>query len=420
MMKTCRDSVPTIARDLDWRRAGVGAVLLVIAALILPLGVAEQANQNSAEIATTPPMGWANWNSLGCDYDEETIRAMADRLVSSGMSDAGYRYLIIQECIVPAGHRAADGTLEPDPKKFPHGIPALVAYIHEKGLKAGIYTDVGPKTCAEYEGSFRHEEQDARTFASWGIDLIEEDFCFKPEGYTGAQLYKRMRDAIAHTGRPMLFYICNWGRELAWAWAPHLGNVWRSTQDVGAPGQAEWDRILRNFDQNALHAAAGGHNHWSDPDMLEVGVPGINMVEEQAVFSLWAISAAPLWAGNDLAKMSPETQVILTNREIIAVDQDALGKPGSLVAEDEPGLQVWARPLAGHDEAQAVLLFNRTAAQAMMRIRWEDLGIYGAAEARDLWAHRDLGVLSGEYSGAVPAHGVVVLRVVPHGGQEKR
>jgi alpha-galactosidase len=387
--------------------------LILIAAILLPCAANAQAKDGDLDPAPTPPMGWANWNSLGCNYDEGTIRAMADRVASSGMRDAGYRYLIIQECIVPAGHRAVDGTLLPDAVRFPHGIPALVAYIHGKGLKAGIYTDLGSLTCAKYEGSFQHEEQDAQTFASWGIDLVEEDFCFKPEGYTAAQLYTRMRDAIAHSGRPMLFYICNWGREMAWSWAPGLGNVWRSTQDVGDPGHADWQRILRNFDQNALHASLGGRNHWSDPDMLEVGVQGINAVEEQSVFSLWAISAAPLWAGNDLTTMSRETQQVLTNSEIIAVDQDPLGQPATMVLQEQPGLQVWGRPLAGKDAPQAVLLFNRTTASAKMRVEWENLGIFGAAAARDLWSHRDLGVLPREYAVDVPAHGAVVLLVVP-------
>jgi alpha-galactosidase len=393
------------------RRACRAAGILLFTATLFPIAAIAQVS--SPVLAPTPPMGWANWNSLGCNYNEDTIKSIADLMVSSGMREAGFRYLIIQECIVPAGHRAADGTLLPDPQKFPHGIPALVSYIHQKGLKAGIYTDLGPKTCAEYEGSFQHEEQDAQTFASWGIDLIEEDFCYKPEGYTAVQLYTRMRDAIGHTGRPMLFYICNWGNELAWTWAPKLGNAWRSTGDVGDPGHAEWNRILRNFDQNALHAAYGGPNHWSDPDMLEVGVPGIDATEERSVFSLWAISAAPLWAGNDLVTMSPETNQILTNREIIAVDQDPLGQPGTLALQERPGLQVWARLLAGQDSPQAVLLFNRTAEQAEMRIRWEDLGIYGPAEARDLWAHRDLGLIPREYVTSVPAHGIVMLRVVP-------
>jgi len=192
----------------------------------------------------------------------------------------------------------------------------------------------------------------------------------------------------------MLFYICNWGYELAWTWAPRLSNVWRSTPDVGDPGHAEWERILRTFDQNAFHAVSGGPNHWSDPDMLEVGVPGLNGVEEQSVFSLWAISAAPLWAGNDLTAMSSETLRILTHREIIAVDQDSLGQPATLVLEEQPGLQVWARRLAGSDSPQAVLLFNRTALKATMRIEWENLGIYGAAEVHDLWLRRDLGVLT--------------------------
>lgn len=394
---------------VEMRRMAVALFLLTV----LLSAVSAQGSTSVSELAPTPPMGWANWNSLGCHYDEGTIRAMADRLVSSGMRDAGYKYVIIQECIVPAGHRAADGTLLPDTKKFPSGIPALVAYIHAKGLKAGIYTDVGPETCAGYEGSYGHEEQDAQTFASWGIDLIEEDFCHKPAHYTAAQLYTRMRDAIAHTGRPMLLYICNWGTELAWTWAPRLGNVWRSTGDVGDPGHADWSNIVLNFEQNAFHAASGGPNHWSDPDMLEVGVPGISEVEERSLFSLWAISAAPLWAGNDLRTMSVQTLKILTNREVIAVDQDWLGQSATLISEEGPGLQVWARPLVGAQSPKAVVLFNQNTEPMTMHLRWEDLGIYGPAAVRDLWAHRDLGVLPKEYTASVPAHGIVMLRITP-------
>ena len=392
------------------RAIPASCLLLFAASLFSAVAIAQPAG-GSRMLAATPPMGWANWNSLGCNYDEETIRAIADRMVSSGMKAAGYSYLIVQECIVPASHRAPDGTLQPDPKKFPHGIPALVAYIHQKGLKAGIYTDVGTKTCAGYEGSFKHEQQDARTFAAWGIDLIEEDFCDKPKGFTAAQLYARMRTAIDGTGRPMLFYICNWGNERTWTWAPRLGNAWRSTGDVGDPGRAEWNRILGNFDQNSLHAASGGRNHWSDPDMLEVGVPGIDAVEERSLFSLWAMSAAPLWAGNDLVKMTPETQEILTNRDVIAVDQDSLGQPGTLVLQGPVGIQVWARPLAGTGSPQALLLFNRTSEPAKMSVRWEDIGIYHAVRVRDLWSHQDLGLIPEEYSATVPAHGVVMLRV---------
>jgi alpha-galactosidase len=396
------------AVEKGWRVMATAGLLLVLGSLLQASVFA----QPSDMVAPTPPMGWANWNSLGCNYDEGTIRAIADRMVSSGMKDAGYQYLIIQECIVPVGHRAPDGTLLPDPKKFPHGIPALIAYIHQKGLKAGIYTDLGEKTCAEYEGSYNHDEQDARTFAAWGVDLIEEDFCFKPKGHTAAELYTRMRDAIAKTGRPMFFYICNWGYERTWTWAPRLGNAWRSTGDVGDPGKADWNRLLGNFDQNALHAASGGRNHWSDPDMLEVGVPGINANEERAMFSLWAISAAPLWAGNDLVSMTPETQEILTNREVVAVDQDALGQPGTLVLQGPAGVQVWARPLAGPGSPEALVLFNRTAEQVKMSFKWEDIGIHHAVHARDLWAHQDLGLIPEKYETNVPAHSVVMLRVV--------
>lgn len=213
----------------------------------------------------------------------------------------------------------------------------------------------------------------------------------------------------------MFFYICDWGSELAWTWAPSLANAWRSTGDVGGPGHADWNRIVRNFDLNAIHAASGEPNHWSDPDMLEVGVPGISQLEEQSLFSLWAMSAAPLWAGNNLVTMSQNTLQTLTNREVIAVDQDPLGQPATLITEEDPGLQVWARPLAGEQSPQAVLLFNRNAEPAKMHIQWADLGIYGPAAVRDLWAHRDLGILPSEYTATVPAHGNVMLRAVPLG-----
>ena len=182
---------------------------------------------------------------------------------------------------------------------------------------------------------------------------------------------------------------------------------------MGDPGHADWSRILRNFDQNAFHAASGGRNHWSDPDMLEVGVPGISAIEEQSLFSLWAMSAAPLWAGNDLTQMSPRTREILTNRDVVAVDQDSLGKPATLVLEDKPGLQVWARPLAGEHGPQAVLLFNRTSEPAKMEVPWADLGIYRQATVRDLWSHQDMGTLPNGYTTQVPAHGVVMLRIEP-------
>jgi alpha-galactosidase len=403
-------------RSMNPARAGQASsfpVFSMALAIVLLICGHARANDIESDLAPTPPMGWANWNSLGCNYDEETIRAIADHLVSSGMRDAGYKYVIIQECIVPAGHRAPDGTLLPDKRKFPSGIPALVNYIHSKGLKAGIYTDLGPKTCADYEGSYQHEEQDAQTFATWGIDLIEEDFCHKPAGYTAPELYARMRDAIARTGRPMLFYICNWGDELAWTWAPGMANAWRSTDDVGEPGHADWKLIVRNFDQNAFHAPSGGPNHWSDPDMLEVGVPGISKIEERSMFSLWAMSAAPLWAGNNLITMSQYTLQVLTNREVIAVDQDPLGQPATLITEGRPGLQVWSRRLTGEHSPQAILLFNRNVEPAKMDVEWEDLGIYGPAAVRDLWSHRDLGTLPKGYGTQVPSHGVVMLRLDP-------
>ncbi len=381
-----------------------------LAAVLFPLSGPLSALDNG--LARTPLMGWANWNGFGCHYDEATIKSMADLLASTGMEAAGYKYLLIQECIVPPGHRDRQGNLVPDPKKFPHGMKALVDYIHSKGLKAGIYTDVGPLTCADYEGSFNHEQQDARTFAAWGMDLVEEDFCHKPAGYTAPQLYARMRDALAATGRPMAFYICDWGREAPWRWGPRTGNLWRTGPDITAPtGPAKWTNILRNFDINALHPEASGPGGWNDPDMLCVGLPGITNREARAHFSLWAISAAPLLAGMDLRRMTPADRAIFLNREVIAVDQDPLGIQGRKVREDSPGLQVWAKRLAGARQT-AVVLLDRTQATARITVRWEDIGLGTApAKVRDLWSHRDLGSFRGHYTAQVPSHGAVMLKI---------
>lgn len=282
-------------------------------------------------LARVPPMGFANWNGFGCNYNDTTIRSIADALVRTGMRDAGYTTIIIQECIVKAGARNASGVLQPDPEKFPYGMANLVDYIHSKGLKAGIYTDVGPETCAGYEGSFNHESIDARTFATWGIDFVEEDSCNHPPGLPYSQLYARMRDALNATGRPIVFYMCVQGQEDVEVWGPSTGNLWRTTGDICAPGQATWGGVMNNFYGNMRYPNVSGPGQWQDPDMLVVGMPGLTPLEWQSHFSLWAISAAPLWAGIDLTRMPPEAQAIFLNREVIAVDQDPLGRQGTRV-----------------------------------------------------------------------------------------
>lgn len=365
-------------------------------------------------LAPTPPMGWANWNHYFCDYDAHTIQEQADALVSSGMRDLGYKYVIIQECIAP--QRDASGNLVVDAHRFPQGIKALVDYIHERGLKAGIYTDVGSYTCyphPRYQGSFGHEEQDANMFASWGVDLVEMDYCNKPAGHTGQEIYKKMGRAIQSSGRPMLFYICSWGNEQPWEWAQGLAQIWRTDQDISfQKNNVDWDRMVRNFESNARNSDFTAPNSWNDPDMLEVGNSGMSAMEYQSHFSMWAISAAPLWVSADLKNMDDTTRTVLTNSEVIAVDQDTLGAGVVKVSGDVDEPQVWAKPLetlAGGIDA--VLLFNPRSVSNEVSVRWNDLGLKGRVQVRDLWLHKDMGSFADGYSTVLPAHGSKLLRV---------
>jgi len=365
-------------------------------------------------------MGWASWNRYFCDYDEQTIRDQADALVATGMRDLGYRYVIIQECI--ARDRDANGNLVVDAKRFPHGIQPLADYIHSRGLKAGIYTDVGLYTCfpnPRFQGSFNHEAQDAATFASWGIDLIEVDFCNKPEGHTGRELYERMAAGIRQTGRPMLLYICSWGKESPWEWAHGVAQLWRTSGDISyRKNHVKWKDIVQNFEANAQHAAFNGPDSWNDPDMLEVGNAGITAVEARSHFSMWAISAAPLWAGTDLGHMDSETRAIFTNPEVIAVDQDPLGAgPSKVRGRDR--VEVWEKPLGSKSGGtKAVLLLNLSRNPAEATIRWSDLGLMPNSSVRDLWSRKDLGQLSDGYSVKIPPHGSVLIKVSGKSGEK--
>jgi alpha-galactosidase len=367
-----------------------------------------------SNLAPTPPMGWANWNHYFCDYDDATIRSQADAMVRTGMKDLGYKYLIIQECIAPA--RDSSGVIVPDGKRFPNGIKPLVDYIHSRSLKAGIYTDIGAHTCfdhPQYEGSFDHEDQDAATFASWDIDLIEVDYCNRPKGHTGRELYGRMAAAIRKTGRPMLLYICSWGNERPWEWAQGTAQLWRTDADVSwEKNHVQWTRVVQNFESNARHAVFSAPNSWNDPDMLEVGVPGLTPLEARSHFSMWAISAAPLWAGADLTNMDAETLATYTNPEVIAVDQDPLGAGPVKAREEVDGLQAWDKQLgsvAGGNHA--VLLLNLTSAPAIVGVHWSDLALLPGAKVRDLWARKDLGSFQDGYSKEIPAHGSLLLKV---------
>jgi alpha-galactosidase len=362
-------------------------------------------------LALTPPMGWNSWNRFACGVNEDVVKAAADAMVSSGMKDAGYEYIVIDDCWQVS--RDAAGNIVVDSKSFPHGIKALADYVHSKGLKFGIYSDAGTKTCAGRPGGRGHEYQDALQYAAWGVDYLKYDWC-----NTGTQnapaSYATMRDALQAAGRPIVFSLCEWGSNKPWLWATDVGNLWRTTGDISdcwdcKKDQLSWTQILDL--QTGLQSYAGP-GHWNDPDMLEVGNGGMTTTEYRAHFSLWCMLAAPLMAGNDLKGMSPEIKEILTNKEVIAVDQDPLGREGRRVHKNGD-LEVWAKQMG--DGSRAVALLNRGASDADIAVTWEELGYpaHLSAGVRDLWAKKDLGKSTGSFSAKVVSHGVVMIRVEP-------
>ena len=358
-------------------------------------------------LAKTPPMGWNSWNKFRNQVSDKMVREMADGIVKSGMRDAGYVYVNIDDTW--EGHRDANGNITTN-NKFPD-MKALAAYVHGKGLKLGIYSSPGPKTCAGYEGSYQHEEQDANTYAAWVIDYLKYDWCSAAQVYDGTQAtmaaaYAKMGQALLDSGRKIVYSLCQYGRLDVGDWGGKVGgNLWRTTGDIG-------DRWLSmndiGFNQQPGREQYAGPGHWNDPDMLEIGNGGMTDIEYQTHMSLWSLLAAPLLAGNDLRDMKPGIAAILMNKEVIAVDQDKLGKQGVRVAKDGD-LEVWSKPLA--DGGRAVGLFNRGDGVAKVTATWSDAGITGTHKIRDLWKHEDLGNMVGAYTAEVPSHGVVMIKI---------
>jgi alpha-galactosidase len=372
-----------------------------LAALAVPPAAAQGAP--GQRLALTPPMGWNSWNHFGCNVSEQLIKETADAMVSSGMRDAGYQYVVIDDCWQVA--RDANGTIVADSTRFPSGIKALADYVHSKGLKFGIYTDAGHKTCQGRPGTYGHEVQDAATYAAWGVDYTKVDWCYA-DSLDAPTQYAKVSQAFRHSGRPIVLSICEWGQNAPWRWAMGVGNLWRTTTDI----EDTWQSMLDNLDVSAQYSAVAGPGHWNDPDMLEVGNGGMTPDEYRAHFSLWAIMAAPLMAGNDLRALDDTTKSILLNGEVIAVDQDSLGLQGTLIYESKAGLQVWMKPLK--DGSRAVALLNRSEAPAEFGISLPRLGLPArTATVRDLWAHRDLGTVTNRFRAKVPAHGVVMVRI---------
>jgi alpha-galactosidase len=376
-------------------RAAAGMMLL-LSVLALP------ARGQDLSLAATPPMGWNSWNHFACKVSDAVVRASADAIVANGMKDAGYIYVNIDDCW--QGERDAQGVIHPN-SKFPD-MKALGDYIHSKGLKFGIYSSPGPKTCGGYASSYKHEEQDAAQYAAWGVDYLKYDWCSAAGVYKPAQMqdvYKKMHDALVKTGRPIVFSLCQYGLRQVWKWGASIGgNSWRTTDDI----TDDYDHMYFNARSEVGIEQYAGPGHWNDPDMLEVGNGHMNHNEYVTHMSLWCMLASPLLAGNDLARMKPDTLAILTNREVIAIDQDRKGIEARPVWQVGP-LEVWAKELA--DGSTAALLMNRGEDTESVKLDFKDAGVFGSKKVRDLWAHKDLGEFTDSFAAEVPRHGAVLV-----------
>ena len=355
-------------------------------------------------LVRTPPMGWNSWNFFHDKIDDVIVRQIADTIVATGMRDAGYVYLNIDDTW--EGSRDASGYIRPN-KKFPD-IKSLADYVHSKGLKLGIYSSPGPKTCGGYQGSYGHEEEDAKTFAGWGIDYLKYDWCSAFRVYKDSEMravYQKMGDALRRTGRPIVYSLCQYGRDDVWKWGDLVGgNLWRATDDIRDNASS----MVANAEAEADLASWVKPGHWNDPDMLEIGNGGMSADEYRTHMTFWSILAAPLIAGNDLRHMTPETLGILTNPEVIAIDQDPLGKQGRRIRK-QGEVEIWLRPLTGG--AVAIAILNLGTGDASITTRWEDVGIPDVQSVRDLWARHDLPRDSAGYSAIVKAHGAVLIRL---------
>jgi alpha-galactosidase len=387
------------------RIAGAGFALALAASGLVLSQPEALALENG--LLRTPPMGFNNWNSTQCkaDFNETMIRGIADLFVTRGLKDVGYTYVNIDDCwALP--DRNAKGDLVPDPARFPHGIKSLADYVHGKGLKFGIYTSAGTHTCnkAGFPGGLGHEQQDANLFVSWGVDYLKYDNC-NNQGVDAQQRYKAMRDALAKSGRPIAYSICERGQNKPWTWAAPVGNLWRTTGDISD----KWSSMIGKAQANRGLAQYAGPGHWNDPDMLEVGNGGMTAAEYRTHFSLWAMMAAPLLIGSDLRKVSDDSFSILKNTDVIALDQDPLGKQATVLGSNG-GLVVYRKVLANGD--RAVALSNETAATATISTSASATGIGGASSytLKDLWS-KAIRTTAGSISASVPAHATVLYRV---------
>ncbi len=379
--------------------------------------VAPKAPSAASHIAETPPMGWNSWNFFAEKVTDDDIRAAADNLVATGMKDAGYNYINIDDTW--EAERDSTGLLHTN-AKFPD-MKALADYVHSKGLKIGIYSGPGTKTCGGYNASLGHEEQDAKMYAAWGIDYLKYDLCsFIPDvmekqapNDKAAQMrlmfaaYQKMGKALKATGRPIVFSLCQYGWDAPWEWAPAIGgNLWRTTGDI----DPSWDRIYAILSQQEGLEKYAGPGHWNDPDMLEVGNGKLTLGENRSHFSMWAMLAAPLLAGNDLPNMKPEIKAILTNKDVIAIDQDRLGRQGERVYSDGE-VEVWTRHLSGGALAVAVLAAGDSRYSTHpFHLDLAKLGLHGPQEGKDLWTGKPI-TLTEHMPIELTSHDILLVRI---------
>jgi alpha-galactosidase len=400
--------------------------ILIVIFLLLVSG--RSFTQNNAPLAQTPPMGWISWNLFEGNISEEIVKQLADAMVETGLKDAGYEYIILDD--LWHGGRDKNGYVYPDPKKFPNGMKVVADYVHSKGLKFGIYTDIAEYTCAGMVGSYGYEEKDAQTYAEWGVDYVKVDYCHAPADlWTAIDRYKKFVDAVRETGRPMVFAVCEWGQRAPWLWGKEIGaNLWRTTWDLRDTWEhGRYDNghngIMEALDRQVGLYKYAGPGHWNDPDMLVIGLngkgasasangaSGCTVTEYEAQFGLWSLLSAPLLMTCDIRNMDADTKRILTNKELIAVNQDKLGKQARRIYK-ESCKEFWAKPLA--DGSYAVGFLNRHDDETLdMTLDLNRLGIKGEVTARDLWKYENIGSYKNEITLKVKPHECKVIKITP-------
>jgi len=394
-------------------------IAVIVSCMLLPLHA-----QKFPGLAQTPPMGWNSWNKFACNVSEKLIRESADAMVSSGMKDAGYEYVVIDDCWQVS--RDSLGFIECDPVRFPSGIKALADYVHSKGLKFGIYSCAGDKTCAGRPAGRGHEYQDALMYAKWGVDYLKYDWC-NTDKLNAEGAYITMRDALHSAGRPIVFSLCEWGNNKPWLWAKEVGQLWRTTGDIancfdGVMDHGTWKQngVMQILDMQTPLRQYAGPGHWNDPDMLEVG-NGMPENEDRAHFTMWCMIAAPLLSGNDLGNMNEQTKKILTNKEIIAIDQDVLGIQGFKSSVND-SVETWIKPLDNGE--WAVCLLNRSKTSKNITLDWKTFSVTDTLsnrvldtkgkefyQLRDVWSKKSVGDTRKPLKAALPGHDVLCMKL---------